>query len=118
MRIYSKQTEWIAYADEADILNVALFHSTAKQWRELNSELSKKNNIRDFASVNELTVLSNLETHNAQLIKEGKGKKERFKILREIAGYQLTVLNQADSVKKTEFKYELEVIKLFLYFAG
>ncbi|WP_368292828.1 hypothetical protein [Dehalobacter sp. TBBPA1] len=75
---YTKQTEWVAYADEADLLNVALFGCTAKQWRRANVELAKKNNIRDFASINELTVLSNLKTHNAELIKEGKSKEERL----------------------------------------
>ena len=88
---YSKQTEWLAYADEADILNVVLFNCTAKAWRDANSELAKKNNIRDFASISELTVLSNLETHNAQLIKEGKSKMDRFEILSEIATYQLDI---------------------------
>ena len=54
----------------------ALFGFTAKAWREANPELSGKNNVRDFATVNELTVLSNLETHNAQMIREGRGKKK------------------------------------------
>jgi len=99
-----QQPDWLAYADEADILNVVLFNSTAKEWRKLNPELAKKNNIRDFASLNELTVLSNLETHNAQLIKEGKGKMERFKVLKEIADYQLSVLTVADSMKMIENK--------------
>ena len=53
--------------EEADILNVALFGFTAKAWREANPELAKKNNVRDFAAINELTVLSNLESHNAQI---------------------------------------------------
>lgn len=66
--------------EEADILNVALFGFTAKAWREANPELAKKNNVRDFATINELTVLSNLESHNAQMLREGKEKGERFKI--------------------------------------
>lgn len=65
--------------EEADILNVALFGFTAKAWREANPELAKKNNVRDFAIINELTVLSNLESHNAQMLREGKEKGERFK---------------------------------------
>lgn len=101
---YTSQKEWIVYADEADLLNVALFQCTAKAWREANPELAKKNNIRDFASINELTVLSNLETHNAEMIKEGKTKKERFEILKEISKYQLKVLNQADSMKQLSEK--------------
>lgn len=96
---YTKSTEWLAYADEADLLNVALFGCTAKQWREANPELAGQNNIRDFASIAELTVLSNLETHNAELIKAGKDKKERFLTLREIAEYQLRVLQEAEQIR-------------------
>ena len=74
---FSKQTEWIAYAEEADLLNVALFGCTARQWRDANPTLVKENkNIRDFASINQLAVLSNLETHNAELIKENVNKIE------------------------------------------
>jgi hypothetical protein len=96
----SKHLEWLTYADEADLLNVALFKCTAKQWRASNPDLAKTQNIRDFASINELTVLSNLETHNAQMIKEGVSKSERFEVLKGIAEYQLGVLSAADSVKK------------------
>ena len=99
---YRDNLQWLAYAEEADILNVALFGFTAKAWREANPELAKKNNVRDFATINELTVLSNLESHNAQMIKEGKGKEERFKILQEIAEYQLNVLNAAEEIKMIE----------------
>ena len=88
--------------EEADILNVALFGFTAKAWREANPELAKKNNVRDFATINELTVLSNLESHNAQMLREGKEKGERFKILQEIAEYQLNVLNAAEKIKMIE----------------
>ena len=96
---YKTNLKWLAYAEEADILNVALFGFTAKAWREQNPDIAKSNNVRDFATINELTVLSNLETHNAQMIREGKCKEERFHILKEIAEYQLTILNAADSVK-------------------
>ena len=97
---YSKSTEWLAYADEADLLNVALFGCTAKAWREANPDLAKNYNIRDFASIAELTVLSNLETHNAELIKSGMGKAERFEALRRIAEYQLHVLTEAERIKE------------------
>ena len=97
---YTKNTEWLAYADEADLLNVALFNCTAKAWREANPELTKSSNIRDFASISELTVLSNLETHNAELIKEGKSKPERFGTLRSIAQYQLRVLSEAERIRE------------------
>jgi len=73
----------LAYTEEADILNVALFGFTAKAWREANPELVKKSNVRDFATINELTVLSNLESHNAQMIKE-KGKKNDLRVYRKL----------------------------------
>ena len=104
---YRENIQWLAYAEEADILNVALFGFTARAWREANPELAKKNNVRDFATINELTVLSNLESHNAQMIKEGKKKEERFKILQEIAEYQLNVLNTAEQIKMIEDENQL-----------
>ena len=61
--------------------------------------MSKNSNLRDYATINELTVLSNLESHNAELIKEGKSKEERFEILNEIANYQLNILNNAEKIK-------------------
>ena len=99
---YRENLQWLIYAEEADIINVALFGFTAKAGREANPELAKKNNVRDFATINELTVLSNLESHNAQMLREGKGKEERFQILQEIAEYQLGVLNTAEQIKLAE----------------
>ena len=96
---FYKNREWLKYAEEADILNVIIFNTTAKKWRELNPDLAKKSNVRDYATINELTVLSNLESHNAELIKEGKSKEERFEILSEIAKYQLNILNNAEKIK-------------------
>lgn len=97
---YEKGTEWLTYAEEADLLNVALFNCTAKDWREANPELSKKSmNIRDIASINELAILSNLEALNAEMIKENIIKEERFLRLREIARYQLSVLNDKAFMK-------------------
>ena len=61
---YRDNLQWLPYAEEADLLNVALFGFTAKAWRESNPELAKSSNVRDYATINELTVLSNLETHN------------------------------------------------------
>lgn len=80
-------------------MNVALFGFTAKALRDENPELAKKNNVRDFTSINKLTVLSNLETHNAQMIREGRNKAEKFHILKEIAEYQLNVLKVAEQIK-------------------
>ena len=94
-----KNREWLKYAEEADILNVIIFKSTAKEWRDLNTFLASKYNMRDFASINELTVLSNLESHNSELIKQGKSKEERFDILSSIANYQLGILNKFDDLK-------------------
>ncbi len=97
---YEKDKEWLVYAEEADLLNVALFNCTAKDWRDANPDLAKKSlNIRDISSINELAILSNLETLNAQMIKENVSKNHRFHKLREIAKYQLSVLNEKDFMK-------------------
>ena len=95
---YREDLKWLPYAEEADLLNVALFGFTAKAWRDANPELAGKSNVRDYATINELTVLSNLETHNAQMIREGKSKMDRFMVLKEIAEYQLRVLNEAEKI--------------------
>lgn len=97
---HSKSTEWLVYADEADLLNVALFGCTAKEWRDANPVLAAKQNIRDFASIAQLAVLSNLETHNAEMIKQGIDKAERFDRLKQIAEYQLRVLTEAEAIQK------------------
>lgn len=95
---YREDLKWLSYAEEADLLNVALFGFTAKAWRDANPELAKNSNVRDYASINELTVLSNLETHNAQMIREGKSKEERFSILKDIAEYQIRILGEAEHI--------------------
>lgn len=95
---YREDLKWLPYAEEADLLNVALFGFTAKAWRDANPELAGKSNVRDYATINELTVLSNLESHNYQMIREGKGKMDRFMSLKEIAEYQLRVLNEAEKI--------------------
>lgn len=99
---YREDLRWLPYAEEADLLNVALFGFTAKAWRESNPELAKSTNVRDYATINELTVLSNLETHNAQMIREGKSKEERFQILKQIAGYQMQILSSVDNIVHIE----------------
>ena len=86
----------------------AALYTTAKKWRELNPVLAKTSNIRDHASVNELTVLSNLESHNAEMIKEGKIKEQRFEILSGIAKYQLNILNDAEKIKLLGDSKEIE----------
>jgi len=103
---YSKNNEWLAYAEEADLLNVALFGCTAKDWRDVNPEMAAKNlNIRDMASINELTVLSNIESMNSVLILQDINKPSRFIQLCQIADYQLNVLNKKEtnkSIKKPD----------------
>ncbi len=95
-----KDDQWLVYADEADLLNVALFGCTAKQWREANPEHAKKGlNIRDFASINELAVLSNIESLNADMIRNKIDKAERFHKLKKICEYQLKILNEKDFIK-------------------
>lgn len=82
----------IIYASEADVLNVALFGMTAKQWRDENPE--KKGNIRDYASINELICLSNMENINAVLIEDGVSQKERLIKLNKIAIHQMSILEE------------------------
>ena len=80
----------VIYAEEADVLNVAMFGMTAKQWREANPEL--KGNIRDYATINELICLSNMENINAVLINDGVPQGERLIKLNQIAIQQMQVL--------------------------
>lgn len=87
----------IIYANEADVLNVALFGMTAKQWREANPDL--KGNIRDYASINELICLSNLENLNALLINEQISQQERLVKLNKIAIHQIGILQNVDNRK-------------------
>ena len=92
------------YASEADMLNVALFNKRAKQWREENPDL--KGNMRDYASLNELLVLANMERYNAILIGKGVKQKERMIELRKLARTQLISLEKlsASGIKKLEGK--------------
>jgi len=80
----------LKYADEADVLNIAMFGMTAKQWRDANPE--KKGNIRDYASINELICLSNMENLNAVFINDGMPQSERLIKLNQIAIQQMMVL--------------------------
>ena len=78
------------YADEADVLNIAMFGMTARQWREQNPD--KKGNIRDYASINELICLSNMENLNAVFINDGMAQSERLIKLNQIAIQQMKIL--------------------------
>ena len=84
------------YASEADMLNVALFNKTAKQWREENPNL--KGNMRDYASLNELLVLANMESYNAVLIEKGLSQKERMIELRKLARTQMISLEKLNDI--------------------
>jgi hypothetical protein len=87
----------IIYADEADVLNIALFGITAKEWREMNHGI--KGNIRDQATINELICLSNMENINAVLINDGIPQKERLIRLNKIAIQQMTILVEVQGRK-------------------
>lgn len=87
----------IIYANEADVLNVALFGITAKQWREMNPDL--KGNIRDYATINELICLSNMENLNAIFINDGMSQSERLMKLNQIAIHQMKILENSNNKK-------------------
>jgi len=96
-RVWRKELE---YAEEADLLNLAVFGCVAKDWRIANPEHHKVDlNIRDLASINELMVLSNIESMNAEMMRSGIDKKIRFDMLQDIAQRQLKLLNAKDTLK-------------------
>ena len=99
--ITKQQTNQI-YATEADVLNVALFGMTAKEWSENNND--KKGNIRDYANVSQLVCLSNLENLNALFINEGLSQDKRLIKLNHIAIHQMKLLIENINIKKIELK--------------
>ncbi len=105
-----RSKEWLVYANEADILNVALFGCTAKEWRDSHPNVETNVNMRDYATIIQLTVLSNLETHNADMIKNGVSREARFAKLSAIASYQLRVLTEAENIKGLNDK-NLKILK-------
>jgi hypothetical protein len=90
----------IIYANEADVLNMALFGITAKNWRDENPD--KKGNIRDYANISQLVCLSNLENLNAHFIEEGFSQEERLVKLNKIAIHQMKLLIENRTLKKLE----------------
>lgn len=90
----------LVYASEADVLNMALFGMTAKEWREANPD--KKGNIRDYADISQLVCLSNLENLNAIFIKDNMPQGERLVKLNQIAIHQMKLLTEDTGVKKLE----------------
>ena len=103
----TKQEQSYTYATEADILNMALFGKTAKQWREETG--NQKLNMRDFATVEQLIVLMNLESLNADLIRQNVPKSERIKKLRSIAYYQLHSLENSTTAKRLKQTIQSEI---------
>ena len=92
----------IIYANEADVLNVAMFGMTAKQWREANPELT--GNIRDYATINELICLSNMENLNAVFIEQGMPQSKRLVRLNQIAIHQMSILESDDNQNRKLLK--------------
>lgn len=92
----------IIYANEADVLNVAMFGMTAKQWRETNPD--RKGNIRDYATINELICLSNMENLNAVFVEQGMPQGERLVKLNQIAIHQMSVLESEDNHERKLLK--------------
>lgn len=94
----TKQQASFVYANEADLLNVALFGITAKEWRE--RDVSNNGNIRDYATLEQLVVLSNMESINALLIRQGLPQNERLIQLNKVAISQMKSLIESNSIKK------------------
>jgi hypothetical protein len=96
-KLWNKSLE---YAEEADLINIALFGCTAKQWREANPDRAKAGeNIRDSASINELNVLANAEALNAEMMRDCLTKEARFNKIQDMAIRQLEALNKRDFIK-------------------
>ena len=101
-----KQKKFV-YAEEADVINVALFGMTANEWKEANPNLSNSGNIRDYTDLLHLVILSNLENINAELIEIGLSQSERLIRLNEMAKKQMEILRNNKSFKNLEsIKYE------------
>ena len=96
-----KQKQFV-YAEEADVLNVALFGMTAKEWREINPKLAKEGNIRDYTDLVHLVILNNLENSNAEFIKLGLSQKERLIRLNDSARNQMEILKNNNGIKELE----------------
>ena len=98
----TEEQKRFVYAEEADVLNVALFGMTAKEWRENNSELAKNGNMRDYTDLLHLVILSNLETINASLISDNVSQRERLIKLNNNARMQMEALKNNKNIKDLE----------------
>jgi len=96
-----KQQQGLVYADEADVLNVALFGKTARQWKQENPGV--KGNMRDYATIEQLLVLSNMENINALLIEQGMGQQERLEKLHATAVYQMKTITGSKSARELNY---------------
>lgn len=102
----TEEQKRFVYAEEADVLNVALFGMTAKEWRQKNPELAKKGNIRDYTDLLHLVILNNLENTNAEFIKLGMSQKERLISLNDSARNQMEILKNNNGIKELELLQE------------
>ena len=98
----TEEQKKFVYAEEADVLNVALFGMTAKEWRQENPELAKKGNIRDYTDLLHLVILNNLENTNAEFIKLGMLQSERLISLNNSARNQMEILKNNNGIKELE----------------
>ena len=96
-----KQKQYV-YAEEADVLNVALFGMTAKEWRNNNPELADNGNIRDYANLLQLIILNNLESINSELIKSNISQRDRLILLNDSAKDQIRILCNNKGIKELE----------------
>lgn len=98
--LISPGQQTLTYATEADLLNIALFGKTAKEWRDQNPNI--KGNMRDEATIQQLIVLSNLESMNAELIKQGLLQDQRLIMLNKMAIDQMTSILDSSSIKQID----------------
>ncbi len=97
---YTKAKEWLLYADEADMLNIAMWGCTAKDWKQANAKRTAAGeNIRDMASINDLAILSNIESLNSILISQGLSKIERLRLLSKTVSQQRKSQEGIDIIK-------------------
>jgi len=97
---YTKAKEWLLYADEADLLNIAMWGCTARDWKQANPQrVLQGENIRDMASINDLAILSNIESLNSILIGQRLSKAERLRFLANTVEQQRKSLEGIDLIK-------------------
>ena len=102
----TEEQKRFVYAEEADVLNVALFGMTAKEWRKENPKLAEKGNIRDYTDLLHLVILNNLENTNAEFIKLGMSQSERLISLNNSARNQMEILKNNNGIKELELLQE------------